>query len=119
MQPNDKALYVVVRSPHTGNRMGTQLALHVQLWVETGEQPETLCFYDTSRGHMIPGKVIGVEDHSIRFQDKNEQIWELREVTIQEFRHRLAKTVANGEAIAQTIKTTAELWEWYRKKFPI
>lgn len=119
MQPNNKALYVILKSPITGERQGTQLALHVQILAKTNEHPETLCFYDTNRGHMIEGKVVGVEDHAIRFQDTKERIWELREVTIQEFRHRLAKHVGNGDAIAQTIKTTEDLWEWYRKKFPI
>ena len=119
MQPNDRALYCILESPRSSRKPGTQLALHVQLWAATKDEPETLCFYDTGRGHMIPGQVVGIEDHSIRFEDEDGGIWELREVTIQEYRHRLAKTVQNGEEIAKAIKTTEDLWEWYRKTFPI
>lgn len=119
MQPNDRALYCILEAPGSSRKPGTQLALHVQLWAATKDEPETLCFYDTGRGHMIPGQVVGIEDHAIRFEDERGGIWELREVTIQEYRHRLAKTVPNGDEIAKTIKTTEDLWEWYRKTFPI
>ena len=120
MQPNDKALYVILKSPHNAdNRPGHQLALHVQFWTGDGEWPDILCFYDTDRGHMIRGKATEIKDHSFTFEDRNGDTWELREVTIQEYRHRLAKTVAGGEAIAQTIKTTEDLWAFYRKTFPI
>ena len=30
-----------------------------------------------------------------------------------------AVIVKNGEIIAKTIKTTENLWEWYRKQYPI
>lgn len=117
MQPNDKALYCITQSPHS--KKGTQLALHVQLWAKTLREPETLCFYDTTRGHMIPGKVVGIQDDGFRFEDQRGNTWELREVTIQEYRHRLAKAVVNGEEIAKAIKTTEDLWHWYRRTFPI
>lgn len=115
MQPNDKALYVILKSPHRAGDNGTQLALHVQLW----DNPERLCFDDTARGHMIEGEMAEMLAHSFTFKDRNGGTWELREVTIQEYRHRLAKHIENGDYIAKTLKTTEDLWEWYRKAFPI
>ena len=117
MQPNDKALYVILKSPHSIRP--TQLALHVQLWEGTDGYPETLCFHDTNRGHMIQGETVGTDEHSLRFKDRDGEEWELREVTIQEFRHRLAKHVSDGDEIAKTIKSTEDLWEFYRKTFPL
>ncbi len=115
MQPNLKALYVIFRSPHRPEGNGTQLALHVQIW----KNPERLCFYDTNRGHMIEGNMDEVYDHSFTFKDRHGEIWELREVTMEEFRDRLARHVGNGEEIAKALETTENLWEWYRKTFPI
>lgn len=119
MQPNDRALYCIIKSPVDKRGQGTQLALHVQLWEGTDGEPETLCFFDTDRGHMFPGKVTDIQEHTFTFTDIRGGVWEFREVTIQEFRHRLAKHVENGDIIAKTIKTTEDLWEWYRKTFPI
>lgn len=117
MQPNLSALYVILKSPHTRGNHGSQLALHVQLREDNGR--DILCFYDTDRGHMKPGDMVEIRDNGFTFVDHNGGTWEFREVTIQEFRHRLAKHVGNGEEIAKTIKTTEDLWEWYRKTFPI
>ena len=120
MQPNDKALYVILKSPnHNDKQHGHQLALHVQFWMGNKEWPDIHCFDDTNRGHMIYGKAAEIEDHSFTFQDRDGGTWELREVTIQEYRHRLAPTIEGGEAIAKTIKTTADLWAYYRKLFPL
>ena len=119
MQPNEKALYCIIKSPSTKKAFGTQLALHVQLWEGENGEPDTLCFYDTDRGHMIPGELKEIQDNAFTFEASRGGTWKLREVTIQEFRHRLAKTVINGVEIAKTIKSTEDLWEWYRKKFPI
>lgn len=119
MLPNKRALYCIIKSPGIKKGLGTQLALHVQLWPGSDGEPETLCFYDTNRGHMFPGKMTEIQDHTFTFTDKRGDIWEFREVTIQEFRHRLAPHVDNGENIAKVIKTTEDLWEWYRKTFPI
>ena len=117
MQPNDKALYVILKSPRTGQKVGAQLALHVQL--RAGRDDEIMCFFDTERGHMIHGEITSIHDHGFTFQDIENFTWELREVTIQEFRHRLAKTVGHGVEIAKTLKTTDDLWAWYRRAFPI
>ena len=121
MQPNDKALYVILKSPITPKGEGVQLALHVQLQPATREgSKECLCFYDTERGHMINGAMEKTEEHSFTFRDSwRDEAWEFREVTIQEYRHRLAEHVASGKAIAAALKTTENLWEWYRQNYPI
>jgi len=120
MQPDKKTLYRITRSPHSQiEGYGTQLALHMQIRNNPHESSEILCFYDTDRGHMIPGKIISTTDNTFKFCDKDSCIWEFSEVTIEDFKNRLMATVINGEEIARFIETMEDLWEWYRKNFPI
>lgn len=117
MQPNEKAVYIIARSPHTGDQVGTQLALQVKIWAPTFTSPATLSFYDTTRTCEIPGKTIKVKDDGLTFQDRNGAEWELRELTIEEYRHRLEKMPGTGDKAPEAIKTTESLWEWYRNAF--
>ncbi len=116
-QPNEKALYVIDFSPHGSNQ---QLALHI-IVRDSPDKPGTpeLCFYDTNRGHMIRGKMKSTQEHGFTWTDWRGDDWTFREVTIQEFRNSLWQYVGNGYGIAKAIHTTEDLWEWYRKTFPI
>ena len=117
MQPNSKALYNIDQTPW--RKDGVQLALQVQI------KNDTLMFYDTNRGHMIHGKLVEEYENGFAFEVSEQEgawvtgLWVFREVTIQDFRQHLCQAVGNGEAIAKTINTTEELWEWYRKTFPL
>lgn len=111
MQPNEKALYVIDKSPY-GNG---GLCLHMTTNFKKGY----LCFHDTQRGHMQKGTITNEYKNGFEFKDASDQEWIFREVTIQEFRHRISKTVGNGEQIGKLCTTTADLWEFYRKRFPI
>ena len=111
MQPNEKALYIIDEFPYGKD----VLCLHVTDTFENGY----LCFDDTERGHMIQGIIREKHLNGFEFEDRSGNVWIFREVTIQEFRHHISKTVYNGEAIAKLCTTTEDLWEYYRKKFPI
>lgn len=117
MQPNSKALYNIDQTPW--RKDGVQLALHVQI------KNDILMFYDTNRGHMIHGKLVEEYENGFAFEAFEGEglsangLWVFHEVTIEEFKHHIYKTVGNGKGIADTLKTTDELWEWYRKTFPL
>ncbi|GEM_PF-1384491 len=116
-QPNEKALYVLDMGPD-GNTQ--QLCLHMMIR-QAPYKPELLelCFHDTDRGHMIRGKMKSTQEHGFTWTDWRGDDWTFREVTIQEFRNSLWQYVGNGYGIAKAIHTTEDLWEWYRKTFPI
>lgn len=117
MQPNSKALYNIDQNPW--RKDGVQLALHVQI------KDGTLMFYDTNRGHMFKGKLVEEYENGFAFEVFQVEgsavngLWVFREVTIEAFKHHIYKTVGNGQGIADAIKTTDELWEWYIKTFPL
>ena len=113
MQPNDRALYVIKKSPLNKE---PQLALHVQLWAGI---PAILRFHDTIQEYKILGKVAKIEDDAIHFKATDGGLWTLQELTIEEYRLNVAKHVEHGEILANTIKSTERLWEWYRKQYPL
>ena len=79
-----------------------------------------LLFFDTIRGHMIPGKVIQDGEDAFTFDSAAGFMpgtWEFKALTIEDFRRQTVKIVENGAYIAQAIKTTDDLQEWYRKTF--
>lgn len=109
--PNPKALYIVDKGPYGED----QLCLHVTDKFREGY----LCFDDTDRGHMIRGTIKKRYNNGFLFEDLAERQWIFREVTIQEYRHQISKHVTNGKAIAKLCTTTEDLWEYYRRTFPI
>ena len=117
--PNKEALYVILRSPNHKGSDGKQLVLHVQIWPGDESCKETLCFYDTNRGHMIRGERITETENSFVFLDYSNEEWEMQEVTLEAFRNNLAHFVVGGKDIAQQVKSTEELWLWYRENFAI
>ena len=110
-QPNKNALYVIKEFPYGKN----QLVLHVRNDFQEGY----LCFYDTERGHMIEGKLEQCVADGFSFIDKRERKWEFKEVSIDEFRENLCDKIVNGKEIADLCRSTEELWQYYRKEFPI
>lgn len=118
MQPNPKALYVISKTHARGLQPAAEIAMYVQIWPDSLGQKHSLFYYDTDRGHAIPGEITGIGDTSIRFRDKDGVIWDLDEVTIDEYRNNLAEHLDNGQEIAKSCKTTEQLWAWYRKEYP-
>lgn len=110
VQPNKKALYNIDKFPY-GKDM---LCLHV---TDT-YNPGYLCFDGMDRGHMIEGSIKERFSNGFIFKDNENREWTFREVTIQEYRHHIAKKVYNGANIAKLCATTEDLWEYYRKEYP-
>lgn len=71
------------------------------------------------RGHMIEGEVLRETEDGFVFQsdgyDPGE--WTFKVLTIQDFKREYFINVVDGKVLAQTIKTTEDLHEWYRKEF--
>ena len=71
------------------------------------------------RGHMIQGEVLRETEDGFIFRsdgyDPGE--WIFKVLTIQDFKREYFKNVVGGKVLAQTIKTTKNLHEWYRKEF--
>ncbi len=78
-----------------------------------------LVFFDTIRGHGIKGSIIRDAGDAFTFQSDQAMRgpWEFKALTIEDFRREVFKIVDDGPVIAQVIRTTDDLQEWYRKKF--
>jgi hypothetical protein len=72
-----------------------------------------------NRGHMIKGEVVNETENDFTFRsdgyDPGE--WTFKELTIEEFQRKYFKNVVGSQVLAQIIKTTEDLHEWYRKEF--
>lgn len=77
-----------------------------------------LRYFDTLRGHMIDGEVIKDGDDGFTFKSAGFEPgeWEFKALTIEDVRRGVV-WIEGGDVIAQTIKTTDDLQEWYRKTF--
>lgn len=78
-----------------------------------------LVFFDTIRGHGFKGKIVRDTGDAFTFQSEQCQPgpWEFKALTIEDFRRETSRIVEDGPIIAQAIRTTEDLQEWYRKKF--
>ena len=78
-----------------------------------------LRYFSTTRGHMIRGEVIEDGEDAFKFRSDGfaPGVWEFKALTIEDFRREIWKIVENGGYIRDTIKTTEDLQEWYRKTF--
>lgn len=77
-----------------------------------------LCFFSTTRGHMIEGEVATDGDDAFTFTSAGfaPGLWSFRKLTIEDVRRGVI-WIENGAVVAQAIKTTDDLQEWYRKQF--
>ena len=78
-----------------------------------------LRYFDTIRGHELKGRIIQDGDEAFAFESAGFEpgTWTFKALTIEDFRRQTVGIVENGDIIAQTIKTTDDLQEWYRKSF--
>ena len=107
---NRRLVYTVKRP---GDKKPTGLALNCHLW------HGAFRYFDMEHGHEIPGKV--TEDGEGAFTLTSEGCapgaWQFEKLTIERFRRETYKIVEGGNYIAQTIRSTADLHEWYRKRY--
>lgn len=74
------------------------------------------------RYHSLAGEITNDAENGFTFSKASGYAsgeWEFKELTLPDFRRKYYKLVVGGEAIALTIKTTADLHEWFRKEFKI
>ena len=69
-----------------------------------------LRFFDTIRGHEIPGKVMEEDENGFTFTSTGYRPGEWRFDVL---------TVEGGESIAAIIKSTDDLHQWYRREFGV
>ena len=84
-------------------------------------QGETLRFFDTIRGHEIPGEVMAEEENGFTFISTGYRPgeWRFDVLTVEEFRRDHYRMVEGGQALAAVIKSTDDLHQWYRREFGI
>ena len=98
-----------------GEAVCAGLALDVHI------QGETLRFFDTIRGHEIPGEVMAEEENGFTFISTGYRPgeWRFDVLTVEEFRRDRYKLVEGGQALAAIIKSTDDLHQWYRREFNV
>lgn len=95
------------------------LAMDCHLHQQDDEDEKELWFFDSIHPHMVEGEI--VRETADGFVFRSDGVfpgeWTFKELTIEEFRRWVYKHVELGEVIATKVHTTADLHEWYRKKF--
>ena len=97
----------------------TGLAMDCQMHQREQEDWKELWFFDTIRPHMFEGEIIRETEDGFVFRS-DETIpgeWVFKELTIEDYRRWVHKYIGAGEIVAEKIRTTADLHEWYRKKY--
>lgn len=109
----DKRTVYVLKAPGQKEFTGIALDAHIH--------SGSLRFFDTNRGHEIPGKVTAEDEKGFTFTSTGATPgeWRFKVLTIEEFRRKYYKQVEGGDAIAAKIRTTDDLHQWYRREFKI
>ena len=107
---NRRLVYTVKRP---GDKKPIGLALNCHLW------HGAFRYFDMEHGHEIPGKVTEDGEDAFTFTSEGcaPGAWQFEKLTIERFRRETYKIVEGGNYIAQTIRGTADLHEWYRKRY--
>lgn len=107
---NRRLVYTIKRP---GDKKPTGLALNCHLW------HGAFRYFDMEHGHEIPGKVTEDGEDAFTFTSEGcaPGAWQFEKLTIERFRRETYKIVEGGNYIAQTIRGTADLHEWYRKRY--
>ncbi len=109
---DQRAVYVFKTA---GSKDFTGIALDVHI------HKDNLRFFDTNRGHEIPGKVTKETEKGFTFTSSGYAPgeWQFKILTIGEFKRKYYKIVEGGQAMAAKLKTTDDLHQWYRREFKI
>jgi len=106
----DKRVVYIFKLPEEEDFTGIALDVHTH--------NGNLRFFDTNRGHEIPGKVTNEDEKGFIFTSTAGE-WHFKVLTIEEFKRKYYKLVIDGEIMAAKIKTTEDLHQWYRMEFKI
>lgn len=112
---DNKAVYVF-KAPAEYGIEGLALDVHLH----TDEDGlVSLRFDDTVRGHEQYGTVKEETSDGFTFEctEGLEGTWEFKCLSLAMFRQKYFKYATNGDIIAKTMHSTADLWEWYRRNF--
>ena len=95
------------------------LAMDCHLHQQDDEDGEELWFFDSIHPHMIEGEIVREIRDGFVFRSDGvfPGEWTFKELTIEEFRRWVYKYIGAGEVVAEEIRSTADLHEWYRKQF--
>ena len=109
---NQRAVYVFKPA---GAKDFTGIALDVHIY------KDNLRFFDTNRGHEIPGKVTEETEKGFTFTSTGATPgeWQFKVLTIEEFKRKYYKIVEGGQTMAAKLNTTDDLHQWYRREFKI
>ncbi len=82
---------------------------------------EALRFFDTIRGHEIPGELTAEDEDGFTFTATGYRPgqWRFDILTVEEFRRERYKMVEGGDALAAVVKSTGDLHQWYRREFGV
>lgn len=107
---NRRLVYTIKRP---GDKKPTGLALNCHLW------HGAFRYFDMEHGHEIPGEVAEDGEDAFTFTSEGYApgAWQFEKLTIERFRRETYKIVEGGNYIAQVIRSTADLHEWYRKRY--
>jgi hypothetical protein len=80
-----------------------------------------LRFFDTIRGHEIPGTVTEEDENGFVFTSTGYMPgkWRFDLLTVEEFRRDHYRMIEGGKDLAARIGTTDDLHQWYRKEFKV
>jgi hypothetical protein len=109
---DQRAVYVF-KPPGEKDFTGIALDVHIH--------KEALRFFDTNRGHELPGKVTHETDNGFTFTSTGitQGEWQFKVLGIGEFKRKYYKLVEGGQTLAAKLKTTEDLHQWYRREFKI
>jgi len=98
-----------------GGKDFTGIALDVHI------HKENLRFFDTNRGHELPGKVTEEAEKSFTFTSTGAAPgeWQFKVLTIEEFKRKFYMLAEGGQTMEAKLKTTDDLHQWYRREFKI
>ncbi|GHU43918.1 hypothetical protein FACS1894111_10330 [Clostridia bacterium] len=113
---NSTAVYAI---KFIGDKDFTSLACHCQLW----DNPDFkgLCYFTPEeRTHMIKGEV--TKESGVGFKFRSDGYapgeWEFKALTLDNFRKEYHKLMIEGEKIAQIVRSTEELYNWFNTNYP-
>lgn len=109
---DQRAVYVF-KPPGEKDFTGIALDVHIH--------KEALRFFDTNRGHELPGKVTQETDNGFIFTSTGiiQGEWQFKVLGIGEFKRKYFKLVEGGQVLATKLQTTEDLHQWYRREFKI